>query len=351
MARKKGQHLTWNDRLIIERMLLNGFAKKEIATAVGCCLATVYNEIKRSTYIHTNYDLTEETRYNPDGAEERYRKNLAVKGVKPKLERDIKLREYIEATILEENFSPAAVLMKMEKDAVKFEESVCVNTIYKWIEKGIFPNLTLEKLPEGGKRKKTHKRQVKKKQQRAVKGTSIEKRPDEVKDRETFGHWEMDTVIGKQTNRKNLLVLTERKTRYEVIEVMKEHTADEVRKALNRIEKRIGSMFYCVFLSITVDNGSEFADFEAMEKALYRKGNRTDIYYCHPHAPHERGSNEVTNKLIRRFFPKGADFDKIVNMHEAKKAEAWLNSYPRKLLNGRTAAECFDEELCALEYG
>ena len=114
----------------------------------------------------------------------------------------------------------------------------------------------------------------------------------------------MDCVIGKLNNRKTILVLTERKTRYTILEVLKEHTASEVVKALNRIEKRYGSSFYRIFKTITVDNGSEFADYIGMEKSLYRIGNRTKVYYCHPEAPHERGSNEVGNRLIRRFYPK-----------------------------------------------
>ena len=117
-------------------------------------------------------------------------------------------------------------------------------------------------------------------------------------DRNDFGNWEMDCVVGKQRSKKCMLVFTERKTRYEIIEVLKFHTVEEVVKALNRLEKRYGSRFYTIFQTITVDNGAEFADFEKMEKALYRKGNRTRIYYCHPYVPSERGSNENGNKLI-----------------------------------------------------
>ena len=114
-------------------------------------------------------------------------------------------------------------------------------------------------------------------------------------------------------------------------------------RALNRLEKIYGSTFYKLFKSITVDNGVEFSDCEGMEKALYRVGKRTTIYYCHPYCSHERGSNEVNNKLIRRRFPKGADFDKIVNKKAVKRAEAWMNDIPRKLLGWKTANEVFRE--------
>ncbi|NCE98093.1 IS30 family transposase [Emergencia sp. 1XD21-10] len=349
--RKKGEHLTWNDRLVIERMLLKGHSKKMIAEAIGCCPATIYNEIKRATYLHRNSDLTEETRYCPDQAEEKYRAALSRKGVTPKLKKDKALREHIEHKIVEESYSPAAVLMEIKNQNLKFSESVTVNTVYKGIEKGLFPNLTLEQLPDANRRRKKKKKKKVTKAKKASKGTSIEKRPDVVDDREEFGHWEMDSVIGKQTNRKSILALTERKTRYEIIEVLKADTTDEVRKAINRIEKRMGAAFYNVFQTITVDNGSEFADFESMEKALYRKGKRTSVYYCHPHAPHERGSNEVANKMIRRFFPKGMDFDKELEKKNAKEAEDWINNYPRKCLGGKTAAQCYQEELLRQGYG
>lgn len=217
-----------------------------------------------------------------------------------------------------------------------------VNTIYSAIEKGLFESLQLKQLPCGGRYKAKKKKKVTPTKS-ASKGTSIERRPDEVKTRGEFGNWEMDTVKGKSTNKKCLLVLTERKTRFEIIEMLKSCTAAEVIRAINRIEKRYGSRFYSIFKTITVDNGTEFSDHEGMEKALYRVGNRTEVFFCHPHCPHERGSNEVQNKLIRRFFPKGSDFDATVNRNDVKSAEKWMNEMPRKLFDGKSASEMFRE--------
>lgn len=161
----------------------------------------------------------------------------------------------------------------------------------------------------------------------------------------------MDCVIGKKSNSKTLLVLTERKTRYEIIEVLKNKTSKEVTKALNRIEKRYGKLFYKIFISITVDNGAEFSDFKAMQKSLYRKGIRTIIYYAHPYSSFERGTNENNNILIRYWLPKSSDFDnyKVCNIHIAKQIENWINNYPRKLFDGGTAREKFEEELAKLK--
>ena len=110
--------------------------------------------------------------------------------------------------------------------------------------------------------------------------TSIEDRPKEINERNTFGHWEMDTVIGKaKGSGPVLLVLTERLTRYEIIMKMKHKTAAEVIRCLNRLERKYGSRFKRVFKSITVDNGSEFMDTEGIEKSCRSKGSRTKVFY------------------------------------------------------------------------
>ncbi len=346
MSDRKGKHLTLNDRLTIERMLLKGYSKKEIADVIGCCLATIYNEVKRATYLHTNRELIDEERYNPDEAQRKYEEQLKRKGVKPKLSRCPKLIQYIEDLMIDLKYSPEAVLMEMNKSNLKFDVTVSsVNTIYSGIRRGYFPNLKMEHLPRGVR--KQRKERVRR-QKRASQGTSIEKRDKAVLRRDVCGNWEMDCVIGKATDRKTILTLTERKTRYTILEVLKTHTAAEVIKALNRIEKRYGKYFYEIFKSITVDNGSEFADYKGMEKALYRIGARTHIYYCHPHAPHERGSNENGNHLIRRHLSKGTNFDTELNRNKLKDIEFWMNAYPRKLFAGNSSYDLFKKELEAL---
>lgn len=338
------KHLSWNDRLIIERMLLDKkFTIRDISKAIGVSVMTIYNEKKRARYMHKNSDWTFTDRYSPDIAQKRYEDNMKVKGRVSKLKEDSKLKSYIEKCIVEKGYSPKAILLEIKVKGLVFDTEIkSVNTIYNAIRKGYFENVSMEDLPRKGRIKQKKKRV--KVQKRASSGTSIEKRPKEIKEREIFGHWEMDCVKGTNSTKKTLLVFTERKTRYEVIEVMKACNKDEVRKAINRIEKRIGSLFYRVFQSITVDNGSEFKDCKSMEKALYRKGKRTEIYYCHPYAPHERGSNENQNILIRRFYPKGSNFDKTIKKDKVKEVEKWINDYPRNLFDGFTSWDKLKEE-------
>ncbi len=344
MDSRKGKHLSLVDRLTIERMILKGYKKSQIADVIGCCTKTIYNELKRSRYEHTTTDLIKIDRYNPDGAEAKYRKHLKNKGQTPKILSDEKLMKYIEYMIVVYKYSPKAVLDKIKEDNLEFDIDIkSVNTIYSAIKKGYLKGVTLEALPRHGKHYKRKKKVTVHK--RLPAGISIEKRPSYIDDRLIFGHWEMDSVIGQQRNKKTALVVTERKTRFEIIEPMKSHTAEEVVKALNRIEKRYGSAYFKIFKTITVDNGSEFKDYERMGKALYRVGKRSDIYYCHPNSPHERGTNENNNILIRRHLPKGANFDEILTRTKVKEVEAWINEYPRGILNGKSAKYMFNKEL------
>lgn len=86
--------------------------------------------------------------------------------------------------------------------------------------------------------------------------------------------------------------MTERKTRKEIIEVLQDHTAEAVVNTLNKIERKFGAAFKKIFKTITVDNGSEFADVEGMQKTRRGKRLRTQVFYCHPYCSCERGSNE-----------------------------------------------------------
>ena len=106
---------------------------------------------------------------------------------------------------------------------------------------------------------------------RAPRGESIEKRPEVINQRITFGHWEMDTVYSSKEGSCALLVMTERLTRKEIIEKMRDRTAISTVRALNRIERRFGALFPRVFQTITVDNGGEFSDVKSLEQSILRR--------------------------------------------------------------------------------
>lgn len=342
MNKAKFRHLNMSKREVIENMLKKGHTKKDIASAIGCSERTIYYEIKRGLYKHIVSSGKKELRYAPETAELKYQENLRQKGRKSKLKEDSKLKQYIHKKITEEKYSPEAVLLEIQRENKEFDIKVLSkNSIYLAIRKGYFQGITMEKLPQH--RKRLHEKI--KITKRLPKGTSIEQRPAKANSREEFGHWEMDCMQGKKDKGKVALVLTERKTRFEIVEIMKNQTVNEVTKALNRIEKRLFSDFYKIFKTITVDCGSEFKDQEKIEKALYRKGKRTNVHYCHPYTPSERGSNEVNNQLLRRWFPKSSDFNKVLKRNKVKLVQHWMNNYPRKQFQGFSSQYMFNIEL------
>jgi len=149
------------------------------------------------------------------------------------------------------------------------------------------------------------------------------------------------TVVGKKRTKARLLVLSERVTRREIIIRIKDGRAETVVAALDRLERIYGAAFYEIFKTITVDNGSEFVDADGIERSARRKdAKRTTVYYCHAYSSCERGTNENINRMIRRQFPKGTDFDKVTAA-DVKRVETWLNDYPREILGFMSSAEAF----------
>lgn len=201
----------------------------------------------------------------------------------------------------------------------------------------------MKSLPDADVRK-AKKEKVTPRPKRPPAGKSIETRPLIVLSRETFGHWEMDCVIGKaKGKRQSLLVLTERKTRYEMIFKLSSKTSASVVKCLDALHRKYGADFKTLFQTITVDNGSEFSDADGME--YDKDGNkRTDVYYCHPYSSCERGSNERQNRIIRRFLPKGKSLYRVTQ-NQCDSIADWINALPRKVLHWCSSADLFEAEL------
>jgi len=342
---RRFKHLSYTDRLKIETMLRDKQTIKQIAKRIGVHISSIYREIERGRYEHKNSDWTTEERYSPDIADQKYRANLAAKGAPLKIGTDHKLAQHIETKIIKDKYSPDAVLGEIRNTGLEFETTICTATLYSYIDKGVFLKLTNKNLFVKGKRKRTYRKVT---PARAPKGDSIEKRPKVINERTTFGHWEMDSVIGKKDKDGVLLVLTERLSRKEIEIKLRDGTSDSVVKALDKLERKYGELFPSVFKSITVDNGSEFADCEGMEQSKRGAGPRTKVYYCHPFSSWERGSNENGNKLIRRHFPKGSDLSKVT-AEQVEYAEEWQNNYPRRIFGYRTSANVFAEHFAALK--
>ncbi len=337
------KHISFNDRLKIDVMYNKLHYKiPYIADTLGKHYSTIYREIKRGLCKQLDSELREYTAYSSDLAQKDYDEKAVYKGAPLKIGKDHDLANYIEDKILNYHYSPAAVLGEIKAKNLHFETSISHTTLYRYIDSSLFLHLTNKDLPIG-KRKRRKYKKVKRISFLQPLSLSIDDRPKEIETRQEFGHWEMDTVVGKAKGKSTcLLVLTERTTRQEIVMKIKQKSAFEVVKALDSIERRYKSIFCKVFKTITTDNGSEFADIEGLQKRY-----RTTVFKCHPYSSWERGSNENANKLIRRFIPKGTNISRYTNKQVAE-LQDWMNHYPRKILDYRCSEQLFNAELAKL---
>ena len=328
----KNKHLTSSECYKLEALLKSNMTVEDIAKLLDRAISTIYREIKRGTVEFRNSDWSVRKEYSA------YysliiREQLMSKTGRKLLykELDPELLSYIQKK-LDDKYSPDAISGELKQAGIN---TVCTQTIYNYITLGILKRADYKR----NIKKVTNKNRI---AYNNTRGRSIEERPFELKER-IYGNWEMDTVVGKQGSKAALLVLTERVSRFEIIIKLKDRTQKSVISALDKLEKEYKDKFSLIFKSITVDNGVEFLDMADLEKSVYNKqSKRTTIYYAHPYCSWERGSNENNNKLIRKFIKKKTDIKNFSSSY-IKKIQDWINNYPRKLFNYKSANDIFYE--------
>lgn len=336
---RRNKHLTERERYTIEILLKEKLSPNEIAKRLGRHPRTIEREIAKGNVELKNSDLTYRYEYCADHGQRVYYNNAARKGRGLKIGNDHKLARHIEGRIIKGKYSPDAVIGEIKAKRLEFAVQICTKTLYNYIDQDVFLNVTNADLPVKKNGKKRNYKKVKVALHN-LKGTSIEERPAEVNERKETGHWEMDCVVGPRKGKgAALLVLTERKSREEIIRKMPNKKQESVKTALDQLEKQYGKGFKDKFKTITVDNGSEFLDFMALESSILNPElKRVKVYYAHPYSSWERGSNENTNKLIRRFIPKGTEIGGFTK-GQIRAIEQWINNYPRKLFGYKSAKE------------
>lgn len=333
------------ERYQLELLLNQKTPVKDIAKILNRSLTTIYREIKLGTVEFLDTELKPYKKYCADRGQQIQEERSHNKGKDLKIGNDMELIKFMETMILEQKYSPVAILAHIKKNNLVFKTDICFKTIYNYIHNGIFLNVTVDKLPMP--RKKKEKANEKKRNARNHNHTSIEQRPKDVYDRLVYGHWELDTVESGKGDKTCLFVFTERMTREEIIFKADGKNQACLIKILDRLERNLSApLFRDTFKSITCDNGVEFLDTDAMEKSYYNKViKRTKIYYCHPYNACERGSNENANKLIRRWVPKGSHISEFTEQY-IKDIQDWINNYPRKLFNYLSSYEY--KKLCEI---
>ena len=279
---KKGQHLSYEERQKIEILLKAGHKPEEIGKLLGGrSKRTIQREIALGKVKLLNSDLTYRTEYSADAAQNKRDFNNTAKGPRLKLGANFKLIDFIENKIIKDKYSPAAALAEARKKG--YEVNFCVKTLYNYIDEGLFVKLTNDDLPIkkiGNKRPYHHVRAA-----YTQKGKSIEERPEEAENKEIFGHWELDIVVGKLKTKSALMVMTERSIGMEIIRKIESKSQECIVSELDKLERKLGTKkFRETFKTITCDNGCENLDFKGMEKSVLTNIPRTQVFYAPPYS-------------------------------------------------------------------
>lgn len=328
---RKYHRMTWIDRLTIEKLFNGGASYRVIADKTGYTVGAIYREVQRGLYDHLDSRTLEQVkRYSAQIADDDAKYQATARCGVIKLGKNHSYAKAV-ATRIKDGESPDSIVGDLRNNG---EWTVSTPTLYRYIDNGYIPGISNINLIDKPHRKRAyHKIRA----SRAPAGNSIENRPKSVQNRDTFGHWEMDCVIGKaKGNGQALLVLTERLTRFELIFKLQAKTTANI----NTIVESTLSKYPCgTFKTITVDNGTEFSRCYTLP---------LPVYYCHPYTSCERGSNENCNRLIRRYFPKGESMANRTQ-HDADAAAYAINHMHRRILGYKTAQERFDEEIALIK--
>ncbi len=317
--------LSLEERIEIKMGLTEDLSLRAIARRIGRHPSTVSREIRASGGRH-GYRPTVAHR----GARARARRPKLTK-----LARNPRLCARVVAD-LETLWSPQQIAKRLRAE---FGDDVTMNISHETIYKTLYVQGRGElrrelarclrtgrakRIPQGRLDKRGHIPDM----------VMISERPAEADDRAVPGHWEGDLLLGK-AGKSAIGTLVERSTRYVMLfRLPKARTAEEVRKAMTKV---VTTLPESLRRTLTWDQGSEMA-----QHIQFRVDTGVEVYFCDPHSPWQRGSNENTNGLLRQYFPKGTSLARVAEEQLEAVADS-LNGRPRETLGWRKPAEALGE--------
>jgi len=334
---KRYKHLNGEERGVILAEHLRGASLGAIGLLLGRSASTIGRELLRG-----RPEGEPAQPYCAQRGGDRYRAHRKRCGRRRKLVSGGWLHDFVQGKLIHRRWSPEQIaqrlrVMKPNDASARVSHETIYATIYAQPRGGL-KTAMVEALrqakPARGRRRTT------------LAGTSmvpeslrIINRPEEIEARLVPGHWEGDLIKGA-FNRSSVGTLVERKTRFVVLCKMNGNGAEAVLDSFNRQMKRLPA---ALRKSMTYDRGSEMACHPELARRL-----KIDIWFCDPHAPWQRGSNENTNGLLRQFMPKGTDLGDV-SQTWLNDIAALMNNRPRKTLGWRTPAEAMADEIAAFK--
>lgn len=315
-------------RLTIACGLAGGLTHREIALGIGFSRSTVSREVSRNSH---------DGSYDPYAAQRKASESMSRP--KPrKVDASRRLRAYVLARLALE-WSPEQISNSLKREFAEDEEmSLSTESIYQALyvqgKGALRQELKLEKALRTGRKARIPRSGLPPRSESGstwVEGCEISLRPAEADDRAVPGHWEGDLVIGSDM-KSCLITLVERTTRLALVRKLDLHPTALVTAELADM---VSTVPEALRRSITWDRGSEMAAHMAFTEETGIK-----VFFCDPHSPWQRGTNENTNGLIRQYFPKGTNFANVAE-EDVALVQDKLNGRPRKTLDWRCPAEAY----------
>jgi len=322
---KRTHRLILADRQVIHSMRRDGKSMREISRFIGVNVSTISRELERNRApIKLGlYKAMDKAQYADNVARQRLKERKRDK-------RGAILRPDVCDHIISElvdKKSPEAIAGSMEKT---LGMRVSCATIYRWIKRND-PILQQYLFEKGKKRRQQVSSRRGRFQQAAAPKKSIHERPIEATNKSDLGHLEGDTIQGRKCTSAAIVSIRDRLSGVHFYERVSNLKADTTLKGMIKLLNRIPPKFR---KTLTLDRGSEFAEWTELEKLF----PGLKVYFCDPYCPYQKGGNERGNRDFRKYYPKGTNFDGVSN-DDVVRVETKIRNHPMKRLKWQSPAE------------